>query len=111
MKLPNGDRAQLGNKIDDYCLNPNHRKGQHKARLFASRLGITHENAEILKNAIYSAAISENATLRKTNEYGQHYNLKFRLKTDVGASLILTAWIIRTHEDFPRLTNCYPVDR
>ncbi|WP_439638187.1 DUF6883 domain-containing protein [Spirulina sp.] len=55
--------------------------------------------------------MSENATLRKTNEYGQHYNLKFRLKTDVGASLILTAWIIRTNEDFPHLTNCYPVDR
>jgi hypothetical protein len=94
MKLPNGDRAQLGNKIDDYCLNPNHRKGQHKARRFASRLGITRKNAEILKNAIDSAAISANATLRKANEYGQHYNLKFRLKTDVGTSLILTAWII-----------------
>ncbi|NMG60438.1 hypothetical protein E1H12_18445 [Geitlerinema sp. P-1104] len=110
MKLPNGNRAQLGNKIDDYCLNSNHRKGQHKARLFASRLGITRENSEILKNAIYRAVISEDATLRKTNEYGQHYNLKFRLKTDFGSSLILTAWIIRSDENFPRLTNCYPVN-
>ncbi|MEM8641783.1 MAG: DUF6883 domain-containing protein [Cyanobacteria bacterium P01_G01_bin.54] len=111
MKLPNGDRAQLGNKIDDYCLNPNHRKGQHKARLFAARLGITRDNAEILKAAIYNAAISEEATLRKTNEYGQYYNLKFRLQTEIGSSLILTSWIIRTDEDFPRLTNCYPINQ
>ncbi|MFO8039800.1 MAG: hypothetical protein R6U67_10160 [Sodalinema sp.] len=110
MKLPNGDRAQLGNKIDDYCLNSNHSKGQHKARLFASRLGITRNNSEILKKAIYHAAIFENAILRKTNEYGQHYNIKFRLTTDFGSSLILAAWIIRSDENFPRLTNCYPVD-
>ena len=68
MKLPKGDLAELGNKIEDYCLNPNHRKGQHQAKLFANRLGITDNNAEILKSAIRDAAISENATLRKTNE-------------------------------------------
>lgn len=111
MKLPNGDRAELGNKIEDYCLNPNHRKGQHKAKLFDNRLGITGNNAEILKSAIRQAAILENAVLRKTNEYGRHYNLKFRLETDTGSSLILTAWIIRTDEDFPRLTNCYPINQ
>ncbi|NJN62185.1 MAG: hypothetical protein HC795_12200 [Coleofasciculaceae cyanobacterium RL_1_1] len=111
MTLPNADRAQLGNKIDDYCLNPNHRKGQHKSRLFQKRLGITLNNADQLKNAIRRAALTEPATLRKTNEFGRHYNLKFWLETNTGSSLILTAWIIRTDEDFPRLTNCYPVDK
>lgn len=68
MKLPNGDRAELGNKIEDYCLNPNHLKGQHKAKLFDNHLGITCNNAEILKSAIRQAAILETAILRKTNE-------------------------------------------
>ncbi|MGD1851303.1 MAG: DUF6883 domain-containing protein [Cyanophyceae cyanobacterium] len=52
-EIPGGDRAQRSNKIDDYCLNPNHRKGQHKARLFQKRLGITQENTQRLKYAIH----------------------------------------------------------
>jgi hypothetical protein len=111
MKLPNGYKADLGNKIEGYCLNHKHQKGKHKATLFQKKLGITLENAEILKNAIKQAAINEPAIIRKINEYGTHYNLKFLLKTDVGESLILTAWTIRTGEDFPKLTNCYPIKK
>ena len=111
MKLPNGHQADLGNKIEDYCLNPNHKEGKHKAILFQSKLGITLENADILKKAIKQAAINETVIIRKTNEYGRHYNMKFPLKTDVGESLILVAWIVRKNEYFPRLTNCYPVNK
>ncbi len=49
--------------------------------------------------------------IRKVNEYGTHLNMKFFLKTNVGESLILVAWIIRTGEEFPRLSNCYPVSK
>jgi hypothetical protein len=49
MKLPNGSKADLGNKIEEYCLNPNHDKGQHKAILFKNKLGITLANADMLK--------------------------------------------------------------
>ena len=110
-KLPHGHQAYLGNKIEEYCLNPNHQKGKHKAILFQAKLGITLENADILKTAIKQAAITETVVIRKTNEYGTHYNMKFLLKTDVGESLILVAWIIRTNENFPRLTNSYPVSK
>ena len=41
MKLPNGDRANLGNKIEDYCLNLDYNVGKHKAILFKNRLGLT----------------------------------------------------------------------
>ncbi|GGA00056.1 hypothetical protein [Okeania sp. KiyG1] len=57
------------------------------------------------------AVINESVIIRKVNEYSTHYNMKFFLKTDIGESLILVAWIIRTGEDFPRLTNCYPVSK
>lgn len=111
MKLPNGRQADLGDKIENYCLNPNHEKGKDKATLFQNKLGITRANAELLKTAIKQAAITESVIIRKVNEYGTHYNMKFVLKTDVGESLILVAWTIRTGEDFPRLTNCYPVNK
>jgi hypothetical protein len=42
MKLPNGDRADLGTKLEDYSLNPLHRHGQHKARVFESGFGETY---------------------------------------------------------------------
>jgi len=37
--------------------------------------------------------------------------MKFWLKTEVGESLILAAWIILSGEIFPRLTSCYPVKK
>jgi hypothetical protein len=111
MKLPNGDKANLGNKIENYCLNFNHNVGKNKAILFKKKLDITLNNADILKRAIKQAAITESVILRKVNEHGQHYNMKFMLITDAGESLILVAWTIRFDEDFPRLTNCYPVNK
>lgn len=111
MKLPNGHQADLGNKIESYCLNPHHQKGKNKATLFQNKLGINLDNADILKKAIKQAAINESVIVRKVNEYGTHYNMKFRLTTDVGESLILVAWVIRTGEDVPRLTNCYPINK
>ncbi len=44
MKLPNGENAQLGDKLERYSLNLQHPKGQNKAILFRQRLGITLEN-------------------------------------------------------------------
>jgi hypothetical protein len=56
MKLPNGERADLGMKLEDYALNPRHREGRHKARMFDAVLGITQTNREILRHAILTAA-------------------------------------------------------
>ncbi len=111
MKLPNGHLADLGNKIEEYSLNPNHQEGKNKAILFSSKLGITLEKAEMLKQALKESAINEDVVIQKNNEYGTHYNMKFWLKTAVGESLILAAWIVRSGETFPRLTSCYPVKK
>ncbi len=111
MKLPNGHLADLGNKIEGYCLNFNHNKGKHKARLFQSKLGITFTNSNILKQALTEAAINETAIPKKQDKYGTYYTMKFTLKTNFGESLILASWIIRNTEDFPRLTSCYPVEK
>ena len=44
MKLPNGERVELGDKLERYCLNFEHPKGKHKALLFQKRLGITQSS-------------------------------------------------------------------
>jgi hypothetical protein len=40
MKLPNAAQALVDlAKLRDYCLNPAHPRGRHKARVFATALG------------------------------------------------------------------------
>lgn len=108
MKLPNGDRCDLGTKLEDYSLNPLHREGRNKARVFESVLGIASANTEVLASAIRSAAAtSDKAEARGDNGFGQVFNLRFSLETDRGRATILTAWIVLHNEDFPRLTTCY----
>ena len=108
MKLPNGDRADLGTKIEDYVLNPRHREGRHKARVFESVLGITLANGEVLRQAILLAAEnSDDAEPLGNNGHGEVYILRFPVETRRGSATVLTVWIIRDGEDFPRLITCY----
>lgn len=108
MKLPNGSRADLGTKIEDYSLNALHREGRHKARVFASALGITLDHVDLLRQAVLDAAAHSNAAeSRGDNGFGEVFVLRFPMQTEVGTALVLTAWIIRHDEDFPRLTTCY----
>ena len=110
MKLPNGERADLGTKLEDYSLNPLHRHGQPKARVFQSTLGITLANADVLRDALRQAAASSGqAAHRGHNGFGDIYEMRFPLTTARGTATILSGWIIRDGEDFPRLTTCFIV--
>lgn len=109
MKVPNGDKAQLGDKLERYSLNLQHPKGKDKARLFKDRLGITFVNKEILEKALLNSLLNDEAVIYKIDRYGTHYDVKFSLTTSTGTSKVLACWIIRTEENFPRLTNTYPI--
>ena len=108
MKLPNANRAVVEiEKLRDYCLSINHPRGRHKARVFATALGITADDAEELRRAILSAVITEEATPTEYDEYGQRYVVDFILTRQERQADIRTAWIVRSGEDNPRLTSCY----
>lgn len=108
MKLPNGSSADLGTKLEDYVLNPQHRKGSHKARVFASALGIGRDNQEILANALRETAANANNAISTGDQgFGETFEIRFPLTTTRGTATILSAWIIRHGEDFPRLTTCF----
>jgi hypothetical protein len=110
MKLPNGGRADLGTKLEDYTLNPLHRDGRNKARVFDSVLGITLANADVLRDALLDAAANaDRVEPRGDNGFGEVYVLRFALTTTKGTATVLSAWIIRHGEDFPQLTTCYIV--
>jgi hypothetical protein len=115
MKLPNGEKAKLGDKLEQYTLNVLHSRGKDKAAMFKNRLGITLENQEILAAALLKSALEGEAVIHKIDQYGVPYDVKFVMETESGTSLVVGCWIIRSGEDFPRLTNTYylstPVDK
>ena len=63
MPIPNAERAVVDiRKLRDYCLNPLHDEGKHKARLFAA-VGITVNDAEALRNLLLQAVKTHEAQL------------------------------------------------
>ncbi len=73
-------------------------------------LGITLANADVLRDALLDAAANaDQVEPRRDNGFGEVYVLRFALTTTKGTATVLSAWIIRHGEDFPRLTTCYIV--
>jgi hypothetical protein len=108
VKLQNAERAIVEiEKLRDYCLNPEHRRGCHKARVFKASLGIMQEHAEELRKALLSAVINNDAMPEERDEYGMRYMIDFMATGPFGQAMVRSSWIIRRGEDFPRLTSCY----
>ena len=110
MKLPHADDAFVDiEKLRDYCLNPLHPRGRHKARVFASALGLAAENADELREALLVAARMHDANPAEQDTYGQRYVLDFQMAGSKGIATVRSSWIIRTGESFPRLTSCFVI--
>ncbi|MFQ5770948.1 MAG: DUF6883 domain-containing protein [bacterium] len=110
MKIPNADRAVVDiRKLRDYCLNPMHDEGKHKARLFERTLGMTRDDAEELRDILLQAVKIHHAQLGRRDEYGQRYTLDFMLEWQGKRAQIRSGWIIEHDLDTPRLISCYPL--
>jgi Domain of unknown function (DUF6883) len=108
MRLPNAAKALVEvAKLRDYCLNPAHPRGRHKARVFANVLGIRSEQAEFLRKALLEAALSTDVTLGERDAYGQRYVLDFSMGGLSGTAMVRSTWIVLSGENFARLTSCY----
>jgi hypothetical protein len=110
MTIPNAERAVVDiRKLRDYCLDPTHDEGKHKARLFAAALGMARNDAEALRDALLQAVKTHDAKLGRRDGYGQRYIVDFTLEWRGKRALIRSGWIIEHGSDTPRLTSCYPV--
>ena len=108
MLLPNGARAVVDiEKLRDYCLNPFHVKGKHKARVFKAALGMTAGDAERLREILLGVARTHEARRVGPSDYGDRFVIEFQMPGARGQVTILSSWIVRSGEDFPRLTSCY----
>ncbi|HYA18147.1 MAG TPA: hypothetical protein VEF06_11805 [Bryobacteraceae bacterium] len=110
MKLPNGSRAIVDiAKIRDYCLNPLHPRGRHKARVFAAALGLTRADAVLLRAHLLHAAAGAEATPGAMDEFGVRYTIDSVLEYNGFSSPIRSAWLIPAGDKTPRLTTCFVI--
>jgi hypothetical protein len=110
MPILHAERAVVDiRKLRDYCLNPMHDEGQHKARLFATALGMTADDAEDLRTLLLQAVQTIYGQLGRRDTYGQRYTVDFLLAWRDKQAMMRSGWIIEHDSDTPRLTTCYPL--
>jgi len=108
MTLPNPEQAVVElAKLRDYCLNPDHPRGRHKARVFGAALGLSADDADSLREVLLTVVLDHDATPTEQDSYGQRFVADFRMEGPTGPVGVRSSWIIRVGEDFPRLTSCY----
>lgn len=106
MKLPPGPFIDDA-KLRDYCLNPNHPEGKHKARVFKTALGIGSSDVAWLRECLLNAAATKSCERTKSTVHGTRYVLDFTAARNGKMTMIRSAWIVRAGEQFPRLVTCY----
>ena len=110
MLIPKAENAVVDiRKLRDYCLNLEHDDGKHKARLFASILGMTAENAEELRQILLGIVKTHEAQLGRQDQFGQRYTLDFTIEWHNRRATLRSGWIIESGSEIPKLTTCYPL--
>ena len=62
-------------KLRDYCLNPAHPRGRHKARVFRTRLGVTQADAAWLQQLLIASTKQRLKNLKESgsDHFGRRY--------------------------------------
>jgi hypothetical protein len=108
MTVPGSERARIDiQKLHDYCLNPAHPRGRHKARVFMASLGLTQADAGVLREYLAFAVRTHEAQLGESDEFGDRYVVDFECVHEERGAVVRSGWIILHSEDFPRLTTCF----
>jgi hypothetical protein len=108
MKLPGGERAVVDvAKLCAYCLDRDHPRGRHKARVFAAALGLSRQDAEYLREKLLAAARDNDASKGASDPHGERYTVDLEVERGERRAAIRSAWIVRAGEAIPRLTSCY----
>jgi hypothetical protein len=108
MKLPNGDKAIVSDeKLLRYILNPAHPVGGPHAYLFDRLLGINLTCADVLRQALLSAAREGEAIPGRLSGFGEKFEVRFPLSGPRGAYNVLSIWMVPSGLDVPHLVTAY----
>lgn len=109
MRVPNARLAVIEPvKLHGYLVSGSHAVGRFKATFFLA-LGYSAEDWPRLEADLRSQHLSQDATLGEQTPYGQKYSIRATLVGPSGRSAeVVSAWIVRPGEDFPRFVTAYP---
>jgi hypothetical protein len=108
VKLPgSADAVVEVAKLRDYCLNPHHPRGRHKARVFLATLELTQADAEFLRGALIQAAREGEAVAHGSDKYGERFTVDFELSRGDHRANIRSSWILLRGEVALQLTSCF----
>jgi Domain of unknown function (DUF6883) len=106
--LPKWKQAILDlRKIEDYCLNPLHPRGRHKARVFREALGLQRSDASWLRNALLEAARSGEAIQDGEDAWGTYWRFDATVGRQGKSAVVRTIWIVRPGDSVPRFVTCW----
>jgi hypothetical protein len=107
-RMPNADRAVLDlRKIADYCLNPLHPRGRHKARVFRDALELNHEDAAWLRMALLDGLSRNDAIELSSDDLGNRWRVDMPVTRHNKSVVVRTVWIVRSGEQLPRFVTCW----
>jgi len=110
MRLPHGSRAILDvRKLEDYCLDPRHPRGRHKARIFQAALDLERSDAAWLRDVLLSAARSSEQFRRSARAWGTEWRADISITRHRMNAIVRTVWLVRTGETLPRFITCWVV--
>lgn len=107
-RLPHLESAILDKrKLEDYCLNAEHPRGRHKARVFREALGIEKTEANWLRNALLAALPESEAIALDVDAFGARWRADLQVTRQNRQAVVRTIWIVRTGELRPRFVTCW----
>jgi hypothetical protein len=107
-RLPNPNQAILDiRKIEDYCLNPSHPRGRHKARVFRDALNVQRSDASWLRDILLEAARSGEASRIAADAWGTYWRLDVAVRRQDKSAVVRTIWIVRTGDSLSMFVTCW----
>jgi filamentous hemagglutinin len=107
--LPGAEAAQVPDeKLRDYVLDPEHFLGRHKARVFASVLGIRRDDWRYLRDQIQDRVVEcPVSAIRPKPPHGVEYEVRIAIEGLNGQTHpVITGWLA-PEEGPPRLLTAY----
>lgn len=108
VRLPRAREATIPTaKLVAYALSTTHERGRHKARVFASALGITASDWRYLHNQILARLPDGEVRSTHVTAFGIAYEVIVMIDGLNGRTApVVTTWIVATNAT-PRLTSTW----
>lgn len=110
--LPRGESAVVPRKkLEGYLLNPQHEIGRHKARVFASALGIQQDDWEYLRDQLQAGVVEAPVGNPRETKWGELYEVIVAVDgLNRQTRRVMTVWLVESGDELARLVTAYVMD-